>query len=492
MDERRQLRSGGLRERYAVLLDIGRILTGTLRTDDLYQAVYEQASRVLPTASCYIALYDRPADAARIVFYVEGGREVPVHIAYRGSLSTVIRDAVPTTQSTTDPAYVLLRLRAPTDAPESAIAAPILSDGQVLGVLGVQTPGADAYSDQDLELLQTVAALAGIALGSAEYIKDTERRRHEAERLEAIGRALAASLELDDVLRRATDATLELIEADGAAILLNHGDRLRIAALGGNAPGPLDESVELAGSLRTRLFEQRESLVLENLGTNRVFPAVLVDPLEAASAIAAPLIAGEQVIGVLVVGQAHPAAFDSEDLRLLERLSFHVAIAVENARLHEQIRALSLTDPLTGLSNRRHLELVLEKEFAAATRGRKLAIVLFDLDHFKRYNDSVGHQAGDDALRAFAHVLATETRAFDLAARYGGDEFLCILSDSPPDGALAYVTRVGRAVDRHPILGAIGVTAGCATYGDAMLTPADLVHAADRDLYRKKAQRAAR
>jgi diguanylate cyclase (GGDEF)-like protein len=175
----------------------------------------------------------------------------------------------------------------------------------------------------------------------------------------------------------------------------------------------------------------------------------------------------------------------------VERLSYQAAIAVANARLHEQIIGLSLTDPLTGLPNRRHLEMFLEKEFAAARRGRRLAVILFDLDNFKGYNDTAGHQAGDEALRAFGDVLLAQTRAMNLAARYGGDEFITVLADVDRAGALTHAERIAEAVGQHALLNGANIrtSAGVAIYDPRMESPAELIRAADADLYARKAIR---
>jgi len=158
---------------------------------------------------------------------------------------------------------------------------------------------------------------------------------------------------------------------------------------------------------------------------------------------------------------------------------------VQNALLHEEVRRLSLTDPLVDLPNRRQLDFFLEKEFAAAQRGRPLCFAIFDLDHFKEFNDAWGHQAGDQALIRFAGVLRTETRAMNLAARYGGEEFAAVLSDTSRAGAHAYAQRVRRrmAVELN---GALTVSGGVAVYTEAVKDPAELVAAADRALYRAK------
>lgn len=149
---------------------------------------------------------------------------------------------------------------------------------------------------------------------------------------------------------------------------------------------------------------------------------------------------------------------------------------------------LALTDELTGLANRRHAQVVLEQEFAAARRGRPLALVMFDLDRFKRYNDVHGHAAGDEALRGFGDVLERTTRQMNLSARYGGEEFVSILSDTQVDGALAFVDRVRKGLAEAALPhGGLTVSAGVAGFSAEMESPGDLLAAADAALYRAKA-----
>ena len=159
-------------------------------------------------------------------------------------------------------------------------------------------------------------------------------------------------------------------------------------------------------------------------------------------------------------------------------------------RLHaerEKAERLALFDSLTGVPNRRYIDLILEREFAAARRGRPLVVVAFDLDGLKPLNDRYGHAAGDAALVAFARVLAANTRAMDLSGRLGGDEFVSVLAASSVAGATVFVQRIqaaAEAVDTLPV--EITVSAGIATYDPAMTGPGDVLEAADRALYRAK------
>jgi diguanylate cyclase (GGDEF)-like protein len=158
--------------------------------------------------------------------------------------------------------------------------------------------------------------------------------------------------------------------------------------------------------------------------------------------------------------------------------------------LHQEravVEDMAFTDLLTGLPNRRQARLFLENEFAAAERGRTLSAVIFDLDHFKEYNDQHGHPAGDDALRAFADILGRTTRRADLSARFGGEEFLSVLTASDAEGAVIFGDRIRTALGAaHLDRGSLTVSAGAAAYHPGMRSPDELLAAADDALYQAK------
>lgn len=156
-------------------------------------------------------------------------------------------------------------------------------------------------------------------------------------------------------------------------------------------------------------------------------------------------------------------------------------------RERERAMRMAFTDDLTGLPNRRHFNMMMEYEFAAAQRGRNLVVVVFDLDHFKSFNDRFGHGEGDEVLRAWAGVLRRHTRKMHLTARIGGEEFITVLGDSTPEGALVFVARVQDALAQLTFSGEpVTVSVGLATYARAMKSVQELVDAADAALYRAK------
>jgi diguanylate cyclase (GGDEF)-like protein len=162
-------------------------------------------------------------------------------------------------------------------------------------------------------------------------------------------------------------------------------------------------------------------------------------------------------------------------------------LAEELHQERAEVEDMAFTDILTHLPNRRHARVFLENEFAAAQRGRMLAIALFDLDNFKAFNDRHGHQAGDEALKAFAEVLTRTTRRMNLAARFGGEEFLAVLAGSDSDGAMVFADRVRTALLTRSVGGeALSVSAGVAGYHPSMRSPDELLAAADHALYQAK------
>jgi diguanylate cyclase (GGDEF)-like protein len=169
-------------------------------------------------------------------------------------------------------------------------------------------------------------------------------------------------------------------------------------------------------------------------------------------------------------------------------ITFGFAVVAE--LLHRERRraeGLALVDQLTQLPNRRHMQMALDREFAAAMRGRKLAIVMYDVDHFKQFNDTHGHAVGDDVLRTVGGVLQQYTRKQNVSARYGGEEFISLVSDVDLDGVLIFANRVREAIKNKELpWGHVSVSGGVAMYRPGMGSHEVLVAAADRALYAAK------
>jgi diguanylate cyclase (GGDEF)-like protein len=192
---------------------------------------------------------------------------------------------------------------------------------------------------------------------------------------------------------------------------------------------------------------------------------------------------------VMVRSDDSKRIWQESELLLLRTVADQVAVAVNHARLYERQQQLALTDSLTGCVNRRSFEMQLERDLRLATRMRQpVSLIMLDIDHFKRVNDTHGHDAGDAALRFLADVLRDELRGVDTAARYGGEEFAVILPQANLDGALIVAERLRARLETTdiPAIGRITASFGIATFPLHANSRTQLVSAADRALYDAK------
>lgn len=454
-------------------------------------AIYRETARVMEADGFYVSTYDAEEDLATVVFWADRGKGRHASITYRGSHSEVIRSGRPSViEDFLENQSLLVIGDDDSQVTRAAISAPLRSRGRVLGVISAQSYHPGAYSGSDLELFQGIADVAAVAMENVRHVQELQQRRREAERMEEISRSLASSLDGDAVLQNVVEAALELLEADGAYVWFAEGEDARVGASRGRVTPRTDLRFPLRDRMARRIIREGRPLVLDDETDAEELPEAL-RPAAARNTLMAPLQGPDRTIGALCVTSVRERRFRATEAGLLQRLAGHAAVALENARLHQALQTLSLTDPLTGLPNRRQLEVHLSREFAAAERGRNLAVVLFDVDRFKEYNDMAGHVAGDRALQAVARVLDEETRAMNLVARYGGDEFLAVLSDTGAKGARQHAQRVHAGVARDRELRERGITlsSGTAVYRPEMERVEDLIRAADQDMYRSKAAR---
>jgi diguanylate cyclase (GGDEF)-like protein len=167
------------------------------------------------------------------------------------------------------------------------------------------------------------------------------------------------------------------------------------------------------------------------------------DNIKTASILAVPVNLKGKIIGMISAQSYHPQAYTQDDQELLEMLATHAAITLANARLFAQSQKLASTDALTTIYNRRRFFELAEREFKRALRfERPLAMIMLDIDNFKKVNDRYGHPAGDQALYEIAKLCLYELRDVDIFGRYGGDEFIVLL----PETTLAQATSIAERV----------------------------------------------
>ncbi len=205
---------------------------------------------------------------------------------------------------------------------------------------------------------------------------------------------------------------------------------------------------------------------------------------------AVPLVARDRVVGVLKLADPDPALLDSTLCRKLHAVAGAIAVALENSRLYR----LAVTDGLTGLYVHRHFQHRLEEEFQRSRRyATPLALLLTDIDHFKKFNDTYGHQTGDVVLQGVARVLSEEARSTDVVCRYGGEEMALILPETDHEGACRLAERIRRRIADRSFSDAEGkgslqvtISIGVVVFDETVEKRATLIERADTALYAAK------
>ncbi len=228
-----------------------------------------------------------------------------------------------------------------------------------------------------------------------------------------------------------------------------------------------------------------------------IFPKQVLTP---ASLAVVPLLRQGRLIGCLSLGSLHAGRFAAGMASdFIEHLGCIIAICLENVINNERLKRIGLTDSLTGVNNRRYLERRLQEEIGRTRRQEcPLSCMYIDIDHFKKINDSAGHQGGDEVLQQIALLIKAELRLSDALGRFGGEEFVVLLIDAGLSHALVVAERIRASIAGQPIMLLDGTTLtvtvsiGVAELGDAdrvheiEKTAQQLVSRADEALYRAK------
>jgi diguanylate cyclase (GGDEF)-like protein len=218
---------------------------------------------------------------------------------------------------------------------------------------------------------------------------------------------------------------------------------------------------------------------------------------EAIGSVCLPIVGQGQTLGLLHVAAYHEEWDNPKQgeitLRRLRTMADRVGPALANLKLRETLRTLSIRDPLTGLFNRRYLEESLVRELHRAARSDKpLSVIMIDVDHFKRFNDQFGHEAGDLVLRTFAEIIQQHIRKSDMACRLVGEELVVVLPDAGLDVASARAEALRQAIHdlqlryQNKPLGSVTASFGVAVYPDHAVTSEALLQLGDTALYRAK------
>lgn len=347
-----------------------------------------------------------------------------------------------------------------------------------------------------------LADLAGSINGMLAALEQSQSSLHESiGELERVSQELAQVGEMGNMLQscRTREEAISVVgqalrglfpDDSGALCIMNSSqDRVEVALRWGHAI-ELSTQPYFAPDDCWALRRGRAHVV-DNPKMQIYCPHVV--PEKEGATLCLPLMAERQTLGVLYLQAPHVALWPESKVQLARTVSEQISLALFNLELQDTLRNQSVRDPLTGLFNRRYMEESLARELSRAERQKhQVAMILFDADHFKRFNDTFGHEAGDLVLKEIAQVLQAKSRKMDIACRYGGEEFLLILPNCPMDIAIQRAEQLRQSARELSLthegqrLGQVTLSLGVACFPDHANTGESLVRAADSLLYKAK------
>ncbi|HWP42187.1 MAG TPA: sensor domain-containing diguanylate cyclase [Blastocatellia bacterium] len=308
------------------------------------------------------------------------------------------------------------------------------------------------------------------------------QRQNELEMaINRISSAISSTLELEPMLQKAVEEVGWALEARRAALVLWQE--------GTSKP----ESMSVYERSEEPEPEQPEKSEQPfQPSDNGQSPAKrTAETLQMPGPLEIPITYRNSVIGVLTVEDDTPGrVWEDEEVLMARTVSDQLAIGISHARLFDQVRTQAMTDSLTGLHNHRCFQDRLDREIKLADRNNdQVSLILLDLDHLKRINDTHGHRSGDSALCHVAKVMRSSVREVDICARYGGEEFVVILPQCGREDAIMVAERLREAIASSilPNIGQITASLGVASYPAAAKSKDELIEMADRAMYLAKA-----
>jgi diguanylate cyclase (GGDEF)-like protein len=320
---------------------------------------------------------------------------------------------------------------------------------------------------------------------------DLDYRILQLSTLYEVGKAISSILDFQQLQNLILETVARVMRAEkGSLMLLDETERVLTI---GVAVGLTDEvtreaKVGLGEPIAGWVIESGNPLFVQDVETDHTFLALKKKNVIRGTLMSVPLKAKDKLLGVLNVSKSIPHSFTDNDFELFKNLANQAAIAIENARLYRY----AVTDEMTKLYNHRYFQQRLDEELQRADRYEsQVSLIILDVDHFKKFNDTYGHPEGDRVLKTVSRLIEKNIREVDIPARYGGEEFVVICPEKDGEGAMTPANRIRTAIEGFDfrINGQhvpITVSLGVAHYPSQAQSKTELVSLADTALYFSK------
>jgi two-component system cell cycle response regulator len=376
---------------------------------------------------------------------------------------------------------------------------PVTEGRAVRGVLIADRKAGRAFALGEIQLLGAAAAQVMRIVQSERVFQAVERSKHEHERFYTASAALNRALTLAEVYDAAIEGARGVCEFDFAAIA-SHDARTGVHTIS-RAVGEGTEELNGTthrdpGSLASMVVKNKLALPADGEWRDRDEDLYVFDEgmrmKGFESLYMLPLLVKDEVVGTFTVAARRPAAFPVDRREMLGVIANQVAISLQNGRMYQALEEQATTDGLTGLVNHRTFQERFAAMLGRADRHRfRVALILTDIDHFKKINDAYGHPAGDQVLGRVGAILNASARKIDIVARYGGEEFAIVLEGTDRAGARQLAERIRNEVGEQTFESGKGrfaaaLSLGVAVYPDDGRTKQEVIARADQALYAAK------
>jgi diguanylate cyclase (GGDEF)-like protein len=384
--------------------------------------------------------------------------------------------------------------------PVRALAAiPVLEGETLRGVLAIDRLRDEAFSPHEEEIASQAARFCLRAIQNERVFLQLERAKVEQGKLYRAAQSLGAALSEKDVVEAGVKAAREIASFDLAAVTIyDEAARTHEVVAARSADRGIDDLVGVRFAHNAGLV----SMVVQNRcplpwrgdyesGRQFVLSKRLPWPSHP-SLLVLPLLMHDRALGTLILGAKRRHAFGDSVRPTLEVLASHLAVSLSNARMVHKLEAMATTDGLTGLLNKRAmLDAGVQKIAAAARFDRKLAVLVVDIDFFKKVNDTYGHDVGDIVIRGLADILKRQKRSTDVVARFGGEEYVVLCEQTDEKGAMLLAERIREELGKTSIRApnavlSVTCSIGVSTFPEAGDSWDALFKAADEALYVSK------
>lgn len=337
-----------------------------------------------------------------------------------------------------------------------------------------------------------------LGLENKQLLSSLKVEKDKLESVLEISKMMSSILNLSELIDFIVKKTTEVLKAEKGSLMLvdeQTGHLIVKGAIGLAREHIGSTQLKLGDKIAGWVAKRGEAMLVENIETDERTKRASRPHYRGKSFVSLPLIHKDKICGVLnVADKEGSSVFTEDDLKYISIIINQAAIAIENAKLYQEVKNLAITDGLTNLFNHRYFKELIVKEINRAKRyGRPLSLVMFDIDDFKTYNDCYGHLMGDHILRTIGTILKNNAREVDIVCRYGGEEFMMILPETDVNGAMAIADKIRETIsagiaqdknfkqlDKH-----ITVSGGIAQY-ERKMTKEQLVQKTDQALYQAK------